>query len=124
MVSLELREMVWRSWILFRGLIVKNKDLTPDPTRSHCTHSLMRARGVVIATAAGAGLPVFEYAPRRVKQAVVGYGAASKEQVSTMVARLLNLPEIPQEDIGDAYAMAICHLHNRTGYAATENKPL
>ena len=85
---------------------------------------LGQARGVVIATAAGAGLPVFEYAPRRVKQAVVGYGAASKEQVSTMVARLLNLPEIPQEDIGDAYAMAICHLHNRTGYAATENKPL
>jgi crossover junction endodeoxyribonuclease RuvC len=85
---------------------------------------LGQARGVVIATAAGAGLPIFEYAPRRVKQAVVGYGAASKEQVSTMVMRLLHLPDMPQEDVGDAYAMAICHLHNRTGYAATENKPL
>ncbi len=85
---------------------------------------LGQARGVVIATAAGAGLPVFEYAPRRVKQAVVGYGTASKEQVSTMVMRMLKLPELPQEDVGDAYAMAICHLHNRTGYAATENKPL
>jgi crossover junction endodeoxyribonuclease RuvC len=85
---------------------------------------LGQARGVVIATAAGAGLPVFEYAPRRVKQAVVGYGTASKEQVSTMVMRMLKLPELPQVVVGDAYEMAICHLHNRTGYAATENKPL
>lgn len=79
---------------------------------------LGEARGVVIAAFAARGIPVYEYAPRRVKQAVVGVGGAEKEQVAKMVMTLLALPEEPQEDAADALAVAICHLHNRTGCAA------
>jgi crossover junction endodeoxyribonuclease RuvC len=79
---------------------------------------LGQVRGVAIAACAGRGVPVYEYAPRRVKQAVVGFGSADKEQVRKMVVSLLGLAEEPGEDAGDALAIAICHLHNRTGYAA------
>lgn len=85
---------------------------------------LGQARGVAIAVCAGKAVPVYEYAPRRVKQAVVGFGGASKEQVQKMVASLLGLREAPQEDASDALALAICHLHNRTGYAALTQTPL
>ena len=60
-----------------------------------------------------AGLPVSEYAPRAIKQAVVGGGAADKSQVQRMVALLLNLPEPPPADAADALAVAICHGHTR-----------
>ena len=73
---------------------------------------LGHARGVAIAACAGAGVPVFEYAPRRVKQAVVGFGAATKEQMQAMVVRQLALGKAPPEDAADALAIAICHLHN------------
>ena len=76
--------------------------------------ALGHARGVVIAACAAAGVPVYEYAPRRVKQALVGHGGADKVQVRKMVMTLLNLADEPGEDAGDALAMAICHLHNRT----------
>jgi crossover junction endodeoxyribonuclease RuvC len=79
---------------------------------------LGQARGVAIAACAGRGVPVYEYAPRRVKQAVVGFGSAGKDQVRKMVMSLLALDEEPAEDAGDALAIAICHLHNRTGCAA------
>jgi crossover junction endodeoxyribonuclease RuvC len=58
------------------------------------------------------GLPVAEYAPLRIKQSVVGYGLAKKEQVQFMVARLLNLAVLPEPaDAADALAIAICHIH-------------
>lgn len=79
---------------------------------------LGEARGAVIAACASRGLPIYEYEPRRVKQAVVGHGAAEKEQVRKMVMTLLGLSEEPQEDAGDALAIAICHLHSRTGIQA------
>ncbi len=72
---------------------------------------LGQARGVVIAACAAAGVPVFEYPPRRVKQAVVGFGGADKNQVGRMVAALLGLQETPPEDATDALAIAICHAH-------------
>lgn len=75
---------------------------------------LGHARGAVIAQCARLGLPVFEYEPRRVKQAVVGQGGAGKEQVQRMVMSILNLTEMPPEDAADALAIAICHAHNRT----------
>ena len=56
------------------------------------------------------GLPIFEYPPARVKQAVVGRGAAQKEQVAFMVRALLGLTETPQADAADALAIAITHL--------------
>ncbi|MFC1462326.1 crossover junction endodeoxyribonuclease RuvC [Verrucomicrobiota bacterium] len=79
---------------------------------------LGEARGVAIAACARAGLPVYEYAPRRIKQALVGIGSASKNQVRQMVMTLLSLDKEPQEDAGDALAIAICHLHTRSGHAA------
>ncbi len=74
--------------------------------------ALGEARGVVIALSALRGLPVFEYAPRRVKQAVVGHGNAEKDQVRRMVQAIVRLPSEPGEDAGDALAIAVCHLHN------------
>ncbi len=75
--------------------------------------SVGQARGVAILAAAEAGLPVYEYKPREVKQAVAGYGNASKQQVQQMVQMLLNLDEIPRpDDAADAVAVAICHAHS------------
>ena len=73
---------------------------------------LGQVRGVALLAAASRGLPVAEYAPLRIKQSVVGYGLAKKEQVQFMVARLLSLAELPEPaDAADALAIAICHIH-------------
>lgn len=75
--------------------------------------SVGQARGVVLLSAAQARLPVFEYKPSEVKQAVAGYGGASKHQVQEMVRLLLNLELPPRpDDAADAAAVAICHLHS------------
>lgn len=69
-----------------------------------------QARGVEILAAVNLGLPVFEYTPLQIKQAVVGYGRAEKHQVQEMVKLLLNLQEIPKpDDAADALAIALCH---------------
>jgi crossover junction endodeoxyribonuclease RuvC len=74
---------------------------------------LGHARGVAILAAMNAGVPVFEYAPLEVKQAVVGNGKAEKKQVQLMVKTLLELPKIPHPaDAADALAAAICHIHS------------
>ena len=85
---------------------------------------LGEARGAVIAQCARSGLPVYEYEPRRVKQAVTGAGGAQKEQVQRMVQSLLNLPALPQTDEADAAALAICHLHNLTRLLHNANTPI
>lgn len=75
-----------------------------------------QARGVTLLAAANAGLEVVEYTPLEVKQAVVGYGRAVKEQVQYMVRALLCLPEIPRpDDVADALALAICHAYRAGG---------
>lgn len=72
--------------------------------------SVGQARGVVLLAAAQAGLPVSEYTPPQVKQAVTGEGRAVKHQVGYMITRLLGLPAAPQpDDAADALAVAICH---------------
>jgi crossover junction endodeoxyribonuclease RuvC len=71
-----------------------------------------QARGVVLLAIAEAGREVAEYTPNEIKQAVVGYGSADKNQVQQMVRTLLRLPEIPKpDDAADALAVAITHLH-------------
>jgi crossover junction endodeoxyribonuclease RuvC len=85
---------------------------------------LGEVRGAVIAACAVRGVPVFEYAPRRVKQSLTGTGTASKEQVARMVSVLLGLTELPPEDAADALAMALCHLNSRTGISALQPIPL
>jgi crossover junction endodeoxyribonuclease RuvC len=72
---------------------------------------LGQARGAAIAAAVAGNVAVSEYAARRVKQAVVGTGRASKEQVQHMVRALLRLPGIPSADAADALAIAICHVN-------------
>ena len=75
---------------------------------------LGEARGAVLTAAADAGLPVFEYEPRRMKKAICGNGLAEKEQIQRMVKTLLNLAELPQNDAADALGLAICHLHSHS----------
>ncbi len=74
---------------------------------------LGQARGAALCAVVLAGVPISEYAPRAIKQAVVGGGGADKSQVQRMVAWLLSLPEPPQADAADALAVAICHGHTR-----------
>lgn len=70
------------------------------------------ARGMAILAAEKRGIPIFEYAPKKAKKAVVGNGSASKQQVQGMIQLLLNLPALPTpEDAADALALALCHGH-------------
>ncbi|MCD8187825.1 MAG: crossover junction endodeoxyribonuclease RuvC [Ruminococcus sp.] len=72
-----------------------------------------QARGVTVLSAATRRIPVYEYTPLQVKQAVVGYGRAEKHQVMEMTRQLLNLSQIPKpDDAADALAIAICHGHS------------
>ena len=72
-----------------------------------------QARGVVLLALAETGLAVEEYTPLEIKQAITGYGNASKIQIQQMVKSLLNLEDLPKpDDAADALAVAICHLHH------------
>jgi crossover junction endodeoxyribonuclease RuvC len=75
---------------------------------------LGQARGAAIAAAVHAGLPVAEYTASQVKQAVVGQGRASKDQVQKMIKALLGLPEVAQADASDALAVAVCHINSHS----------
>ena len=72
---------------------------------------LGEARGAVITAAVDAGIPIYEYEPRRMKMAVCGNGLAEKMQIQRMVKTLLSLPELPQNDAADALGLAITHVH-------------
>lgn len=86
--------------------------------------SVGQARGVVLLALAQAGLEVAEYTPMEVKQAIVGYGGADKNQVQQMVRALLYLDEIPKpDDAADALAVAICHLHSLKARALYQSDP-
>lgn len=74
---------------------------------------LGQARGAAIVAATSAELPVSEYEARKVKQSVVGTGAADKLQVQHMIKSMLRLPRCPQEDAADALAVAICHINTQ-----------
>jgi crossover junction endodeoxyribonuclease RuvC len=76
---------------------------------------LGHARGVAMVAAASHRVHVSEYSARQIKQSVVGYGAAIKDQVGHMVVALLGLNKAPQRDAADALAIAICHSHIRHG---------
>lgn len=77
--------------------------------------AVAHARGVILLSAYRAGVQVFEYTPLQVKQAVVGYGRAEKNQVIDMVRRILALPAAPRpDDAADAVALAICHARSST----------
>lgn len=77
--------------------------------------SVAQARGVILLACYQSGVPVFEYTPLQVKQAVVGYGRAEKNQVMDMVKRILHLADVPKpDDAADAVAIALCHARSST----------
>lgn len=82
------------------------------------------ARGVCLLAAAEAGLEICEIAPRKVKQAIVGFGGAQKTAVARMVQRLLGLPEIPDDDAADALALAVVHARESSRYSFTPRRRL
>ena len=72
-----------------------------------------QARGVIIVAAKNKGVPLYEYTPLQIKQAVTGYGRADKKQIQNMVKMILNLNAIPKpDDAADGLAVAICHAHS------------
>ena len=78
-----------------------------------------QSRGVILLAIRQAGVPVFSYKPMQVKQAVVGYGNASKHQVQDMTKRLLKLSAMPKpDDAADAIAIALCHARSSTSLIA------
>lgn len=71
------------------------------------------ARGVLVLAAENCGIPIYEYTPLQIKQAVTGYGRADKNQVQQMVKMFLGLQKVPKpDDTADALAVAICHAHS------------
>lgn len=81
---------------------------------------LGQARGAALTALAAHGLSIAEYAPREIKQAIVGTGSAQKSQIQHMIKLLLKLPESPPEDAADALAIAITHAHTRELKALTK----
>ena len=82
------------------------------------------ARGAAMAVIAETGIEIFEIAPRKVKQAIVGYGAAQKLAVAKMVQRMLNLAELPAPDAADALALALVHAQENPRHNLTPPKKI
>ncbi|WP_028388496.1 crossover junction endodeoxyribonuclease RuvC [Legionella fairfieldensis] len=117
---------------IFNGICQLMDDYSPDEVaieqvfmhqNPNSALKLGHARGVAMVAAASHRIPVSEYSAREVKQAVVGYGAAQKEQVKHMVITLLMLSNPPQSDAADALAIAICHSHRRHGFQVLQQRP-
>ncbi|VVB86068.1 Crossover junction endodeoxyribonuclease RuvC [uncultured archaeon] len=74
--------------------------------------SVSEARGVIFLAAQQKGIPIFEYTPNQIKQAITGSGRADKKQMQEMIKRLLNLDEVPQpDDAADGLSIALCHIN-------------
>ncbi len=85
--------------------------------------NVAQSRGVILLAVQQAGIPIFEYKPMQVKQAVVGYGNASKHQVMDMTKRILHLQSVPKpDDAADAVAIALCHARSSTSLLAMAQK--
>lgn len=83
-------------------------------TNTKTALSVGQARGVILLACAHKDVPIYEYTPLQVKQAIVGYGRADKKQVQFMVKTILHLKDIPKpDDAADGLALAICHAHSR-----------
>ena len=83
-----------------------------------------QARGAALAVIAAAGMEIFELAPRKVKQAIVGYGGAQKDAVAKMVQRQLGLPDQPDPDAADALALALAFAQMQSRFALNDLKPI
>jgi crossover junction endodeoxyribonuclease RuvC len=116
-------EMAGRLLALFQGVKVLIAEYRPDEVsmeqvfvRKNAASALVlgQARGAAVCAVAEAGVPLHEYTPARIKQAITGSGAADKRQIQRMVMLLLKLREAPAADAADALACALCHAHSRT----------
>jgi len=107
---------------IYNELVIAMEKFSPDivavedlfyATNVKTVIKLGQTRGVTLLAAANSGLQVAEYSPLQIKQSVVGYGRADKNQVQDMVTMLLRLKEKPDPfDASDALATAICHIHH------------
>ena len=121
-------ELADRLWQIHEGLLSVISRTLPaavaveTPFAGQNVKSLIQlahARGVILLAARAASLPVFEYAPRSIKSAVVGYGGAEKQQVAKMVRLLISgcAMQVMSTDASDALAVAICHAHTHAASA-------
>ncbi len=110
-----------RLMAIFQGISKKIEEFSPDAVaveeiffsmNARSALVLGHARGAALLAAANHGLPVHEYSPSEVKNAVVGYGRAEKRQVQQMVRLILGLAQPPPQDAADALAVAICHCNS------------
>jgi crossover junction endodeoxyribonuclease RuvC len=115
-------EFPQRLGIIFSGILDLIADYAPDEVAIESVFmsknaasalKLGQARGAAVCAAISKDLPVSEYSPRSVKQAIVGRGSADKVQIQHMVSVLLQLKEKPVEDAADALAVALCHQHTQ-----------
>lgn len=117
---------------IYDALLALVSDVSPDEVAIESvfyganTQSLIKlcqARGAILTALANSDLPIFEYAPREVKKAVVGRGGASKEQVQFMMQRLFGQKALSDAfDATDGVAIALCHAHQKTGPLALAGK--
>lgn len=115
-------EMPDRLKILYHSLMELILEYEPDVasieelffnTNAKTAILVGQARGVAVLACANSGLEIAEYTPLQIKQALVGYGRAEKQQVQLMVKTLLNLKKVPKpDDTADALAAAVCHGHS------------
>ncbi|MFH0872683.1 MAG: crossover junction endodeoxyribonuclease RuvC [bacterium] len=85
---------------------------------------LGQSKGVALLAARHGGIPIAEYSPTQVKSMVAGYGRADKEQIQQMVKRTLGLAELPKPaDVGDALAIALCHIYCHSGREKFDLRP-
>ena len=114
-----------RLLMLYEGLRAVLEKVSPDEAAVEASFykanpktliTMSEARGALLLALAHSGLPVFEYAPREVKRAVVGRGSASKEQVRYMVRQLLKLEVDPKPlDVSDGIVVGLCHMQKQSG---------
>ena len=105
--------------IVYNGIVELIKEYRPDAmsieelffnNNAKTALTVGQARGVIILAAVQNHVPIYEYTPLQVKQALTGYGRASKTQIQQMMKSMLGLSEIPKpDDVADALAIAVCH---------------
>ncbi len=123
----------WRLEVIYNDMVELLKVTQPDVVAieelffgQNVTTGIgvAQSRGVILLAIQQAGVPIFQYKPMQVKQAVVGYGNATKHQVQDMTKRILHLQAIPKpDDAADAIAIALCHARSSTSLLAlAQNK--
>lgn len=134
-MHLDIGNLPARLKVIFDGIQEITNKYSPDETsveivfvnvNPQASLLLGQARGACITALVAMNLPVFEYTALQMKQAIVGYGKARKEQVQEMVKRLLNLPTLPGKDAADALGLAISHAnssHLLSSLANAEKSP-